>query len=106
MPIEDEPIPSQWYRHLDKGYRFQVIALDDRAGTVEIQHFDGDVEELDLEDWHALKIEPIEPPEDWTGPMDDIVRDDLSYSETAMLEEDWIEPLEERRSEPEGEEEQ
>lgn len=107
MPIEDKPIPFQWYRHLDKGYRFQVTDVDEEAGTVEIQHFDGDVEELDLDDWYGLEIEPIEPPEDWTGPMDDIERDDLPYTETDMLEEEWTEPLEERRPEPEeGEEEE
>lgn len=106
MPIEEEPIVSQWYRHLDKGYRFQVLAFDEEAGTVEIQHFDGDLEELDLESWYELDIEPIEPPEDWTGPMDDIERDDLPYSETGMTEEEWREPLEEHGSEPPEEEEE
>jgi hypothetical protein len=106
MPIEDQPIPSQWYRHLDKGHRFQVVAVDETAGTVEIQHFDGDVEELDLDDWYALEIEPIEPPEDWTGPMDDIERDDLPYTETDMSEKEWTEPLEEHPAEAETEEEE
>lgn len=105
MPIEDEPIVSQWYQHLDKGYRFQVLAFDEDARTVEVQHFDGDLEDLDLESWYELDIEPIEPPEDWTGPMDDVERDDLPYSETDMTEEEWREPLEEHGREP-GEEEE
>lgn len=93
MPIEQEPIVSQWYRHLDKGYRFQVTAVEEGEGTVEIQHFDGDLEELDLEDWYELEIEPIEPPEDWTGPVDDIERNDLGYTETDMTSQDWDESL-------------
>ncbi len=69
MPIEDRPIINQWYRHLDKGYQFQVVMVDEREGTVQVQHFDGDLEELDLDTWNDLEIEIIEPPEDWSGPL-------------------------------------
>ena len=96
MTTMHKPVISQWYRHLDKGQQFYVTAIDDAEGTVEIQHFDGDVEEMDFDDWRMLAIEPIEPPEDWTGPVDDVERDDLGYSETDMSEEDWSEPLEEK----------
>ncbi len=96
MPTSLKPVISQWYRHLDKGQQFYVTAIDDKEGTVDIQHFDGDVEEMDLDDWRELDLEAIEPPEDWTGPVDDVERDDLGYSETDMTEEDWTEPLEEK----------
>ncbi len=113
MRAEYEPVVNQWYRHLDKGYQFQVVAVDKEAGTVEIQHFDGDLEELDLDTWHDMDLEPIEPPEDWTGPIDDVERDDLGYTETDMRGEDWSEPLDDRAArleqgkgeEGEGEEE-
>lgn len=82
MPFIHKPIIDQWYRHLDKGESFRVVAIDDDARTVEIQDFGGDVEEIDLEDWHVMAIEPIEPPEDWTAPMDDIERDDLGYTDS------------------------
>jgi hypothetical protein len=96
MPIEDRPIVNRWYRHLDKGYQFQVVMVDQEEGTVEIQHFDGDVAELDLDTWNELEIELIEPPEDWTGSMDDIELDDLGYTETGMSKKDWSEPLQEK----------
>lgn len=104
MPIEAAPIESQWYQHLDKGLQFQVVAVDEEAGTIEIQYFDGDVEELDVELWKEMEIEPIEPPEDWTGPIDDVERDDLGYTETGMSGQDWSKPLEERGSGTEEEE--
>lgn len=108
MPIEYEPKVNQWYRHLDKGYQFQVVAVDHEEGTVEVQHFDGDLEELELDTWPELDIETIEPPEDWTGSMDDIELDDLGYTETDMSEEDWSGPLQEKSEvkvqEEEGEE--
>ncbi len=98
-----KPVISQWYRHRDKGQQFYVTALDEQEGTVEIQHFDGDLEEMDLDDWHELSIEAIEPPEDWTGPVDDVERDDLGYTETDMTPEDWTEPLGEKGIPPEEE---
>ena len=96
MPIEDSPIINRWYKHLDKGYQFQVVMVDEDEDTIEIQHFDGDLEELDLDTWNELEIEMIEPPEDWTGCMDDIELDDLGYTETGMRKEDWSEPLQEK----------
>ena len=106
MPTNQEPVISQWYQHLDKGQQFCVTAIDEESGTVEIQHFDGDVEEMDFDDWRAQDIEPSAPPEDWTGPMDSVVRDDLGYSETDMTPEDWTEPLEEKARSMEGREEE
>ena len=41
---------------------------DDR--TIEIQYFDGTIEEIDLDDWLEDEIEATEPPEDWTGSVD------------------------------------
>jgi hypothetical protein len=89
------PIPDRWYAHLDKGQAFRVIDFDRRGGWIELQHFDGDVEEIDFESWYDMDLELAPPPEDWTGPMDDVEDDDLGYTETAMGEADWREPLEE-----------
>lgn len=104
MALRPKPVVSQWYRHLNKGQEFQVTAVDEAERTVEIQHFDGDVEELELDEWYAMEVEPIETPEDWTGPMDDVERDDLGYTETGMRGADWTRPLREGRPPP-GEEE-
>ena len=103
MPTSLKPVVLQWYRHLDKGQQFYVTAIDEEEGTIEIQHFDGDVEEIDFDDWHKLAIKTIEPPEYWTGPMDDVERDDLGYTETGMTPEDWAEPLGEKGESTEAE---
>ena len=98
MLTEVDPIVGNWYQHLDKGQSFEVVAVDEDSATVDIQHFDGDLEELSFESWYQLDIELSEPPEDWTGAMDNVVRDDLGYTETEMQREDWSEPLEEVKS--------
>jgi hypothetical protein len=50
------------------------VAIDDEEGTIDIQHFDGTVEEMDREDWEAQwedgVLEAAEAPEDWTGSVD------------------------------------
>ncbi len=96
MDNDLDPIVGNWYRHRDKGQMFRVIAIDDRDETLELQHFDGDIEEASLAAWRAMDLEVSEAPEDWTGPIDDIERDDLGYSsDTVMSDEDWRAPLQE-----------
>lgn len=67
-----QPIVGEWYR--GKGDQFEVVAADNDDGTIEIQYFDGTIEELDLEDWRAQCEEGVlrssEPPEDFTGSYD------------------------------------
>jgi hypothetical protein len=94
-----DPAVGQWYAHLDKGQQFEVVAVDADARTVEIQYFDGGLEELDEVTWSELAIEPIEAPMDATGPADDVERDDLGYTADEMEERDWQEPLDELHEE-------
>jgi hypothetical protein len=89
MSNDIEPIVGNWYCCRTKGQLFQVIDLDDDAGLVEVQRFDGDLEAMDMESWNSLDIEFAEPPEDWTGPIDELDPDDLSYSSTDMAKDDW-----------------
>jgi Family of unknown function (DUF6763) len=92
---------GQWYTRRDKGEIFQVVGYDANSRTIETQSFDGDVDEVDLETWAGLPLAFAEPPEDWTGPVDDVERDDLGYSETEMQGADWAEPLRFLRAEEE-----
>lgn len=75
------PLPSigEWYRHIG-GDSFEVVAFDEDDGTIEIQYFDGTVEEMDTEDWESQwadrALETAEPPEDWTGSVDVASTDD------------------------------
>jgi hypothetical protein len=76
---EIDPIEGNWYCHLDKGQDFMVVDVNEEIGTVDIQYMDGDIEELDIEEWNEMDIEEIEAPEDWTGPLDELEPDDLGY---------------------------
>ncbi len=68
-----QPSVGSWYR-LEGGQTFEVVAIDDDEGTIEVQYFDGTVEEMDAEDWEVLceerELAAAEPPEDWSGSID------------------------------------
>lgn len=76
-----DPIIGNWYRNQETGNDFEVVAIDEDAQTIEIQYFDGELEELDLDAWYELPLEAIEAPEDWSGPFDAMEPDDLGYEE-------------------------
>ena len=63
------PVIGNCYRQ-QNGELFEVVALDTDDGTVEIQYFDGTIEEVDVESWEQLELEAAEPPEDWSGSVD------------------------------------
>ncbi|RPI60795.1 MAG: hypothetical protein EHM50_06770, partial [Lysobacterales bacterium] len=87
------PEIGQWYARGDKGEQFRVIGRDNESRAIEIQTFDGDIDEIDAETWGTLSLERVEPPEDSTAPLDDVELDDLGYTETAMAGADWSGPL-------------
>ena len=55
-----------------------MVAVDDVDGCIELQYFDGTVDEADPERWLALRPSQVEPPEDWSGSVD-IEYVDLPY---------------------------
>lgn len=63
------PVIGKWYER-PGGEAFEVVALDREDRTIEIQYFDGTVEELDLDEWREGEIRATEAPEDWTGSVD------------------------------------
>ncbi|WP_051277933.1 DUF6763 family protein [Solimonas flava] len=99
MGFEGTPQVGEWYRRADRPQAFQVVAFDASQGLVEIEYFDGTIDEWPLAHWHALEIEPSAAPQDWTGAYDEVDRSDFPDDvESGMRPEDWHEPLEGRRS--------
>lgn len=94
-PSAPKPIVGDWYRR-QRGELFEVVAIDDDDGTIEIQHFDGTVEELDFDawddQWEDALIEAAEAPEDWTGSVDMEPEDTEDINEVNS-EQQWLSPL-------------
>lgn len=68
-----QPMIGSWYR-FSGGDVFEIVALDQDDGTVDLQYYDGTIEEMELEHWYGRcelrEIEIAAPPEDWTGSVD------------------------------------
>lgn len=63
------PIIGNWFRR-PNGTLFEVVAVDEDDGTVEIQQFDGTIGELEIENWPQMLLVEISAPEDWSGSVD------------------------------------
>ena len=85
------PIVGEWYRH-NSATILEVVAFDRDDGTIEVQYFDGTVEEFDLESWNQLYVEEIEAPEDWSGSMD-IEPEDFKIGIEETPTQEWSSPL-------------
>lgn len=92
MRHHENPDIGHWYKNQEYSSVFEVVALDDAEGYVEIQYFAGEIEEVDLETWYELDLKKIPAPEDCTGPFE-LSKEDLGYSDETIHPEDWSGPL-------------
>ncbi len=83
--LSDLQIDS-WYQDPQTGNAFRVVALDRASDSIEIQFFNGDLAEYDFASWAESNFTPIEAPEDWSGPFDDVEIDDFGYSDPDVHE--------------------
>lgn len=94
MDFDASPLVGSWYRRLDRPQPFRVVAFDRDAGSIDIEYFDGTLDEWPLDHWRALDIEPCETPQDWTGPFDSVDGGEAPEDETTLAVDAVIEPLE------------
>ena len=85
------PIVGQWYMRSDTGLMFEVVSVDAHDG-VEIQDYDGNLDEVDMNTWRAQDLEPIEQPEDLSGAFDVAEPDEADGSDESEFDRDWREP--------------
>ncbi len=83
MSRDYEPVPGQWYENLEDDESFRVLKVDEDAELVELEYLDGEIEEIDLETWHEMDLEPTQEPEGWTEDEEDEDEEDE--------EDDWDE---------------
>jgi hypothetical protein len=63
------PVIGKWFRK-PNGTLFEVVAIDEDDATVEIQQFDGTIDEVDMDRWPELLLVEASAPEDWSGSVD------------------------------------
>jgi len=67
MSNEVDPVAGSWYEHIERGQKFEVVDVDDERGVIEVQYANGEIDEMDIDEWYDLEIEPIEIPEERIG---------------------------------------
>jgi hypothetical protein len=77
------PVIGKWFRR-PNGTLFEVVAVDEEDGTVEIQMFDGTISEIDIENWPQLLLLEVSAPEDWSGSVDMDPEDYVGQGESDM----------------------
>ena len=98
MATELEPLVDQWYQHLDKGQKFTVVAIDDVTERIELQHFDGDLEEISFDEWSEFQLDLCDEPDNWIGALDIGELDDMGTEITDTDEDDLYESFDEFNS--------
>ena len=85
MSRDNEPVKGQWYENVDDEETFRVVSVDEDAELIEIEYLDGEIDELDIEEWHELDLELIEEPEGWSEDDDE----DEDEDEELDDDDDW-----------------
>ena len=58
------PRVGTWFMDGETRQCFEVVAIDEKASTIEVQYYDGDIAEFDIESWGSLRILESEAPEE------------------------------------------
>jgi len=85
------PIIGNWFRR-PGGNLFEVVAIDEDDGTIEIQLFDGTISEVDLENWSRMLLVEVAAPEDWSGSVD-MDPEDYTGTKTSDMPHGFHDPL-------------
>ena len=92
------PALNAWYQDAQEDVLFEIVAIDEQEGSIEVQFYDGDVGEIDFETWQQMILLPAQPPEDWRSSY---TLDDSEFNpEEAPTPCTWSDPLAE--VEPDG----
>ena len=85
------PSIGQWFQH-PSGLLLEVVAVDEGERTVEIQQFDGTIDEFDVEHWTELLLTEASAPEDWSGSVD-MDPEDLHDVNAAEMPQGYHDPM-------------
>jgi hypothetical protein len=87
---DNEPVKGQWYENVEDEETFRVLSVDEDAEVVEIEYLDGEIEELDLEEWREFDLDLIDEPEGWSDEDDEDEDDDEEWDdEDEDEDDDW-----------------
>ena len=88
MSRELNPVTGRWYRDIERDEVFKVVAVDENDDLIEIQHSDGEIEEIESAEWFEMDLERAGEPEDWLREQDDEDEEDDEQDDAFRDEDD------------------
>jgi len=67
LVVSAPPDVGVWYRSPEMAEIFEVVGIDQDDDCIDIQYFNGDIEELDSATWREIQATEVAEPEDWSG---------------------------------------
>lgn len=64
------PTMGQWYQDIAINRLFEIIGQDQYCATIDIRYDDGEIDEIDLEQWAQMSVALADPPQDWRSLFD------------------------------------
>lgn len=86
IPLEPKPAIGQWYQDAQHRY-FEVVARDEES--VEIQFYDGNIEEIDMDSWVLLSVKSAAEPNDGISPFEELDFNEGDLTEESFQSRDW-----------------
>jgi len=59
-----EPLIGEWYRDHGEQRLFEIVAMDDDEGRIDIQYADGEVFAINRDNWRNLMLSVAPPPDE------------------------------------------
>ena len=87
------PVIGVWYWDLEHTERFEVVAEDKKGGLIEIQYFNGEIEELDIDTWFTMRVVSTNAPIDCSGPYEIEKEEQNELNDEPIHPDHWSDPL-------------
>lgn len=84
------PKINDWYQDVREDEFFEVVAVDEQEGWIEVQYLNGEIGEFDFDTWEQMVLLSAQPPEDWRVAFE-MADEDEDGSTFSMS--NWDDPL-------------
>ena len=86
------PELNSWYQDVEDDALFEIVAIDEQEGCIEVQYMNGEIGEFDFDIWQQMIVISAKAPEDWRAPFEIADGDDMNAG-TEFSISNWDDPL-------------
>ena len=85
------PELNGWYQDVEDDALFEVVAIDEQEGYIEVQYVNGEIGEFEFDIWQQMIVISAQAPEDWRAPYEIADGNDLSFGSAFSIS-NWDDP--------------